>query len=120
MPVETADDRAVFLSPADFGIAAQYRRRDTLVVSTLNGIFDNEYAPLDAGGEMVAASSVPSFVVRTQDLPQDGVYGDSIIVAADALAAAGLSALFAGTYTIRELHPDGTGMTALMLERQKL
>jgi len=103
MAVETADDRAIFLNTDDFGVAASYTPAGGSA-TTVNGIFDNEYFETDAGGEVAFALQQPMFHCRTADV---------------ASAAEGDAITISGTdYIVRNVRPDGTGMTMLMLEEQ--
>jgi len=103
MAVETAADRAIFLSTGDFGVAASYTPSGG-VAATVNGIFDNEYFETDAGGEVAFALQQPMFHCRTADV-SSAAEGDAITIS--------------GTnYIVRNVRPDGTGMTMLMLEEQ--
>ena len=80
----------------DFSIAATHSG------STVRGIFDNEYSEADPGGEVGFTSSEPRFTCRTSEI-SSAVTGDTITIS--------------GTiYTIREIMPDGTGVTELLLE----
>lgn len=96
MAVETADDRAIFFSVDDFGVAATYGG------GTVNGIFDNEFFEADAGGSVMVAMQQPRFMCRTADIPT-AAEGDAIVINAV-------------DYTIRVVQPDGTGITTLVLE----
>ena len=51
MAVETATERAIFFDADDFGVAASYTRQGQSAV-TINGIFDNEFFEVEAGGEV--------------------------------------------------------------------
>jgi len=103
MAVETAADRAIFLNTDDFGVAASYTPAGGSA-TTVNGIFDNEYFETDAGGEVAFALQQPMFHCRTADV---------------ASAAEGDAITISGTdYIVRNVRPDGTGMTMLMLEEQ--
>jgi hypothetical protein len=62
MAVETADDRAIFIGVDDFGVAATYNG------ATINGIFDNDFVEVDAGGGVGFALQQPRFVCRTADV----------------------------------------------------
>ena len=101
MAVETAADRAIFVSADDFGVAASYTPAGGSA-STVNGIFDNEYFATDAGGEVAFALQQPMFHCRTADVPS--------AAEGDAIRVSGVD------YTVRNVRPDGTGMTMLMLE----
>jgi hypothetical protein len=102
MPVETADDRAIFVSVDDFGTAATFTPSGG-AASTVNGIFDNDIVEVDAGGNIPMAIRQPRFQCRTQDIA-NAVDGDALVVNATA-------------YTIRVVDHDGTGMTTLVLEK---
>ena len=98
MAVESADDRAIFVGTDDFGVSA------TFGAATVNGIFDNEFVEVDAGGGVGFALQQPRFVCRTADVSA-AAEGDTITINATG-------------YTIRIVQDDGTGMTTLVLEKQ--
>lgn len=102
MPVETADDLAIFVSVDDFGSAATYTPVGGSA-STVNGIFDNDIVEVDAGGNIPMAIRQPRFLCRTQDI-SGAVDGDALVVNST-------------NYTIRVVDHDGTGMTTLVLEK---
>lgn len=104
MAVESASDRAYMLNISDFGTTATY----TLVaggVSSIVGIFDNEFFEADPQANVTYASAQPRFLVQTADLPSGADYGDSITINSV-------------NYKVRIIQPDGTGMTTLVLEKQ--
>lgn len=101
MAVETADDRAIFVSVDDFGVAATYTPSGGAGV-TVNGIFDNDIVEVEAGGNIPMAVRQPRFVCRTADIT-GAVDGDALNVNST-------------NYTIRVVDHDGTGMTTLSLE----
>lgn len=90
MSIESAADRQAFMDA--FGVP--------VVVSgnSITGIWDKPYLE-----ELGIATAVPQVLCVTSDLP-DVAYGQSVVVA---------SASFSGT--VREIHPDGVGMTTLYL-----
>lgn len=102
MAVESATDRAVFVDIDDFGTAATYTPSGGLA-ATVNGIFDNEFIEVDAGGGVGVALNQPRFHCRTADV--------SSAAEGDAITIGGVS------YTVRIVQDDGTGMTVLILER---
>jgi hypothetical protein len=102
MAVESAADRAIFLSANDFGQSATFTHSTT--TTTIYGIFDNEYVEVDLGGQVNFASVQPKFLVRTADV--------STAVEDDTIVTGGV------TYKIKVVQPDGTGMTTLILEKQ--
>ena len=65
MPVESAADRLAMLT--DFGQSVTYTRQGGQAV-TITGIFDNDYAEVDAGGMVGFAMQQPRLVVRTSDV----------------------------------------------------
>jgi len=102
MAVESATDRAVFVDVDDFGTAATYTPSGGSA-ATVNGIFDNEFIEVDAGGGVGVALVQPRFHCRTADV-SSAAEGDAITI--DSVA-----------YTVRIVQDDGTGMTVLILER---
>lgn len=98
--VETAADRAAFV--ADFGQVATYTVVGDLPVS-ITGILDAAFlAPAENMGTGLA-SREGALLVRSAELPDDASPGDAVSVAGAA-------------YVVREIQPDGTGMTVLLLE----
>ena len=104
MAVETADDLAAMFNTDDWAVAATHIN-EYGVESTVNGIFDNSYFAADAGiGSVAFAESNPTFSGRTADFTDIG-YGDHLEISGV-------------TWIIREIMPDGTGVTELTLEKQ--
>jgi len=101
MAVETADDRAVFFSVDDFGVAATYTPSGGSPV-TVNGIFDHDYYAADAGGSVAVAIEQPRFLCRTADVAS-AAEGDALTVNST-------------NYTVKVVEADGTGVTNLVLE----
>ena len=101
MTVETAADRLMFL--ADFGLTATYTKSGGSV-SSLRGIFDNEFYAADTGAGVAFVSAQPRFFVRSVDMPTGADYGDGI-------------SIDGANYVVRTIQPDGTGMTTLILEK---
>ena len=101
MAVETATERAIFFDADDFGVAASYTRQGQPAV-TINGIFDNEFFEVEAGGEVAVAMEQPRFACRTSDV-SSATEGDTININSV-------------NYTIRVVQSDGTGVTVLVLE----
>ena len=60
MAVESADDRAIFVGVDDFGVAATFN------AATVNGIFDNEFVEVDAGGGVGFALQQPRLFAAPQ------------------------------------------------------
>ena len=103
MAVETADDRAIFISVDDFGISATYTPQGGAGVS-IDGIFDEDLIEVDAGGGVGIAMQQPRFVCRTADV-SNARDGDTMLVQGY-------------YYNVRIVQDDGTGMTTLILEKQ--
>jgi len=101
MAVETATELAIFFGADDFGVAATYTPSGGSPV-TVNGIFDNEFFEVEAGGEVAVAMEQPRFACRTADV-SSAAEGDSISINSIA-------------YTVRVVQSDGTGVTVLVLE----
>lgn len=101
MAVETATELAVFFDADDFGVAATYTPSGGSP-ATINGIFDNEFFEVEAGGEIAVAMEQPRFTCRTSDV-STAAEGDSITINSIA-------------YTVRVVQSDGTGVTVLVLE----
>ena len=101
MAVETATELAIFFDADDFGVAASYTPQGGSAV-TINGIFDNEFFEVAAGGEVAVAMEQPRFACRTSDV-SSAAEGDSITINSI-------------NYTIRVVQSDGTGVTVLVLE----
>jgi len=97
MAIAFADDLSLILNVEDFGTAATYGG------GTINGIFDNETVPMDAGGTAQVHQEQPRFTCRTTDVPSVAS-GDTITINAI-------------TYNIVAWIHDGTGATVLQLEK---
>ena len=104
MPAESAADRASFVGTGDFGVAATYTLAgggDT----TVNGIFDDEFAAVDVDAGAPITATKPQFECVEADLPAGRAQRDTITIS--------------GTvYVVQEIMPDGTGMVVLMLDEQ--
>jgi len=88
------EDFTVFLNTADFAVTG------TLNGVSVNGIFDRAFEVATAG--VGFASSNPGFQLSSSDVPASPV-GKTLVVNST-------------SYTVVEAHPDGTGMTTLLLE----
>ena len=101
MALPLASDLADILSIDEFAVAATYTPSGGSA-ATVNGVFDNETVPVEAGGFVPVHEEQPRFTCRTADV--SGVSdGDAIVIN-------GVS------YTIRAWVHDGTGVTVLQLE----
>lgn len=102
MAVESAADRAAFVSTDEFGVTATFPETG----QTAPGIFDNEASLAAAGFGVGVQSTDPMFLCRVADLPAD--VKDGALVTIETV-----------TYYIRNREPDGTGFMVLHLERQE-
>ena len=110
MSVETAADRAVFVSANDFGVSATYTPSGG-AAATLSVIFDKTYFEDQAlagitGHQPIALAGIaghqPMALARTSDLTGT-IVGGTLVVSSV-------------TYTIVNAEDDGTGFTPLILE----
>ena len=97
MAIALADDLSSIFAVEDFATAATYDG------STINGVFDNETVPMDAGGTAQVHQEQPRFTCRTTDV-SSVASGDTIEINAV-------------TYNIVAWIHDGTGVTVLQLEK---
>lgn len=103
MAVESAADRAAFFATDDFGTAATYRPQ-VGGPQTVNGIFDAPFRAAELEAEVGVETTSPTFACRTADLPHPE---HGAVLSVD------------GTdYVIVGVHPDGTGVTLLMLRER--
>lgn len=105
MPVETAADRLQFLNTDEFGVEATYTPVSGGASSTVKGIFDAATQAIEVGLEVAISSTSPQFQCRTADLTNGGKQRDTFVIAGV-------------TYKAKDVQPDGTGMTVVMLEKQ--
>ncbi len=99
MAVESATDRANFLDVDAFGVAATYNG-----VTTVNGVFENEFFEAIAGATVPIESAQALFTCRTADVPS-ATHADTLVISGS-------------SYIVVGVQPDGTGMTILILEAQ--
>ena len=90
------EDLTEFFSTDDFAVSATYSGG-----GTVSGIFDNQF--LGVPGEPVMSGSQPTFTVKTADVPTVTT-GQTFVIASV-------------TYTVTGIHPDGTGVTMLLLRK---
>jgi hypothetical protein len=98
MGIESIDDLAIFLGVDDFGTEVKFGNKK------FNGIFDNDFVEVDAGGGVSFATQQPRLVARSIDC--------AILSEDSQLVISGT------TYKVKVIQPDGTGMTTLVLEKQ--
>lgn len=101
MPVETAADRNVFLSAAEFGVAATYTPVGQSA-RMINGIFDAAWQDLNVGLELGVNGVSPRILVAEADLVSGGRRGDTFTINGK-------------TYITKDPQPDGTGMVNCLL-----
>jgi hypothetical protein len=97
MAIALADDLDVIFTVEDFATVATYSG------ASINGIFDNETVPMDAGGTAQVHQEQPRFTCRTIDV--------------SGLASGDTITINAITYNIVAWIHDGTGVTVLQLEK---
>lgn len=106
MSIETAADRATFLSPAEFGVTAFYSQNYGQQVP-INGIFDRQFLALDTGDGAVTGVSV-TFTCRADDLAAllygRARQGDHLTIEGE-------------RWRVVEPQADGTGMMVLVLQK---
>lgn len=95
---QMAADLSVFF--ADYGVSATYTH--AAVPATISVIFDNEYVPMNLGGVEVESLG-PAATCKSSDVSA-AAHGDTLTV--DSV-----------TYYIKGIHPDGTGITLLILSK---
>lgn len=103
MAVETATDRAVFVSSDEFGVDATYAKAGG-GSAVLSGILDEPHLAVDLGNGSISDAN-PTFFCRSADIPSGAAGGDS----GDTLTISG------DTFDVVDLEPDGQGMTRIRL-----
>jgi hypothetical protein len=105
MSIESAEDRLIYLDLDAFGSEVTYRPAGNLsLTSQILGIFDAAHLSVDVGSGVPVSSSNPIFTCRSADLTGGGKEGDRLTVDGS-------------DYLVRDVQPDGTGMTVLELEK---
>jgi hypothetical protein len=97
MAIPFADDLSNIFDVDEFATAVTYNG------GTINGIFDNETVPIDAGGFAIVHQEQPRLTCRTVDL--------SSIAEGQAMVINSVN------YTIQAWIDDGTGVTVIQLEK---
>ena len=105
MTIETDADRLLFLDLDDFAVTATYTPVTGGASTSVKGIFDAASAAIEVGLEVSISSTSPQFHCRTSDLTNGGKQRDTFVISGV-------------TYKAKDVQPDGTGMTVVMLERQ--
>ena len=95
MATESDTDRNVFFGTGEFGIVV------TVGANTFNALFNNEF-----NEELEVGSEAAVLVTKSSEIAAYSIaLGTSLTVVAE-------------TYLVRELRPDGTGLTSLVIEKQ--
>lgn len=97
MPIPFADDLATILNVEEFAVVVTYDG------GTINGIFDNETVPVDAGGYTQVHQEQPRLTCRTSDVPS--------------IAEGEVMTISGQDYAVRAWIHDGTGVTEVQLEK---
>ena len=98
MALPLAADLLAILNVQEFAVAVTYNG------ATINGVFDNETVPVEAGGFVPVHQEQPRLTCRTADVA--GIADDQTMVISGV------------TYKIRAWIHDGTGVTVVQLEKQ--
>ncbi len=100
MAIETDTERAIFFDTDDFAKSATFTDVSASTSSTVKGIFDKESIEQSVG-EAGLIEEVPVFTCKSSDV-SDATFDDTFVI--DTV-----------TYYIKEILPDGTGMTRFTL-----
>jgi len=100
MAIETDTERAIFFDTDDFAKSATFTDVSASSSSTVKGIFDKESIEQSVG-EAGIIEEVPVFTCKSSDV-SDATFNDTLVI--DSV-----------TYYIKELFPDGTGVTRITL-----
>ena len=101
MPVESADDRAAFVSLDDFGVAASWSHDGTSVA--VNGILSTPTMSTRGVSEVEQIGAETCLRCRSADLPPGAGQGDTVEV--DGCG-----------YTVKSVLPTGDGFARAWLE----
>lgn len=88
--------RLEFFKQDDFGVPV------VIAGQTYTGIFDAPYQAIGLGPDLEASGAFPTVLLRSVDA-QGADYGTTVVVNST-------------SYRVREIMPDGTGLTVLGLE----
>ena len=104
MAIPLANDLSFMFSTDDFATTVTYRRKLGLGDSSVDGIFDNETVPVDAGGMALVHQEQPRLTCKTTDVPYIAEDDYFIINTVE--------------YRVVAWVHDGTGVTTIHLEKQ--
>jgi len=99
-----ADVSDVFLNGDEFGEDATYAFADGHS-QTVTGIFDEEATTVDIGTEADIMQTGPQFIADSDKFERVPGKGDSMVIRNR-------------TFNVKEVHPDGTGVTVITLLRR--
>lgn len=97
MAIPYLSDLEYLIHEDDFAVAVTYDG------GTINGIFDNETIPVEAGGLVVIHQEQPRLTCRTSDVPS--------IAEGEVMTISGTD------YAVQAWVHDGTGVTTVQLEK---
>lgn len=97
MPLPFLSDLADILNLEEFAVSVIYDG------GTINGVFDNETVPVDAGGFVQVHQEQPRLTCRTADVPSIAEDQEMVIGLVD--------------YVVKAWVHDGTGVTIVQLEK---
>ena len=100
MAIETDTERAIFFDTDDFAKSATFTDVSAGTSSTIKGIFDKESVEQSVG-EAGLIEEVPVFTCKSSDVSA-ATFNDTFVI--DTV-----------TYYIKEILPDGTGVTKFTL-----
>ena len=100
MAIETDTERAIYFDTDEFGTSATFTDVSAGTSSTVKGIFDKESVEQSVG-EAGIIEEVPVFTCQSSDV-SDATFNDTFVI--DTV-----------TYYIKEIFPDGTGVTRFTL-----
>jgi hypothetical protein len=100
MAVESDTERTIFFDTDDFAQSATFTDVSASTSSTVKGILDKESIEQSVG-EAGLIEEVPVFTCKSSDV-SDATFDDTFVI--DTV-----------TYYIKEILPDGTGMTRFTL-----
>mgnify|MGYP001160887804 FL=1 len=100
MAIESDTERAIFFDTDNFAKSATFADVSAGTSSTVKGIFDKESVEQSVG-EAGLIEEVPFFTCKSSDV-SDATFNDTFVI--DTV-----------TYYIKEILPDGTGMTRFTL-----
>ena len=100
MAIESDTERAIFFDTDDFAKSATFADVSAGTSSTVTGIFDKESVEQSVG-EAGLIEEVPVFTCKSSDVSA-ATFNDTLVINST-------------TYYIKELLPDGTGVTRITL-----